>query len=114
MNKVESYQFGQVIINGKTYDSDIIIFPDRVQEEWHRQKGHELSLEEINVILAQNPAVIVIGTGAYGRMKVLPEVRQAAEAANIQLIVQPTGEACEIYNQLSQAQRVVAALHLTC
>ena len=114
MNKVESYQFGQVIINGKTYDSDVIIFPDRVQDDWHRQKSHELSLEEINVILAQDPAVIVIGTGAYGQVQVLPEVSQEAAARNIQLVVQPTAEACEIYNQLATAQRVVAALHLTC
>ena len=114
MNKVESYQFGQVIINGKTYDSDVIIFPDRVQDDWHRQKSHELSLEDVSRILADNPEVLVVGTGAFGRVKVLPEVKQATEARDIQFVVQPTAEACEIYNQLTTAQRVVAALHLTC
>jgi len=114
VNKIDAYQFGRIGINGKTYDSDVVIFPDRVQDEWHRQKGHELSLEDVSRILADNPEVLVVGTGAFGRVMVLPEVSQEAAARNIQLIVQPTAEACEIYNQLSPGQRVAAALHLTC
>ena len=114
MTKVESYQFGQVIISGKTYDSDVIIFPDRVQDDWWRKNSHELSLEAVSHIFTENPEVMIVGTGAYGQVQVLPEVSQEAVARNIQLIVQPTAEACEIYNQLATAQRVVAALHLTC
>ena len=114
MNKIDAYQFGQIGINGKTYDSDVIIFPDRVQDNWRRKNSHELSLEAVSHIFTENPEVLVVGTGAFGRMKVLPEVSQEVAARNIQLIVQTTAEACEIYNQLSPGQRVVAALHLTC
>jgi hypothetical protein len=34
INIVDSYQFGQVVINGKKYTSDVIIFPDRVKKNW--------------------------------------------------------------------------------
>jgi hypothetical protein len=114
MNKIDSYNFGQIVINSQKYTSDVIIFPDRVRGDWWRDEGHELNLKDISLILREKPEVLVVGTGASGLMKVLPEVEKEAAARNIQIIVQPTGEACEIYNQLSQTQNVVAALHLTC
>lgn len=114
MNTIDSYQFGQIVINGRKYTSDVIIFPDRVQGEWWRDEGHELTLKDITGIMNENPEILLVGTGASGLMRVLPEVEPVLKARDIQLIVQPTGEACEIYNQLSPTQRVVAALHLTC
>ncbi len=114
MNTIDSYHFGQIIIDGRKYSSDVIIFPERVQDAWRRKKSHELTLEDIKEIMAENPEVLVVGTGHSGLMRVLPEVEQEVEARNIKLIVQPTSEACHIYIQLSDIQRVVAALHLTC
>ncbi len=114
MNTIDSYLFGQIVINGKKYTSDVIIFPDRVQDDWWRDESHELALKDMSGSLNDTPEILLVGTGASGLMRVLPEVERAAEARNIHLIVQPTGEACETYNQLYQTQRVVAALHLTC
>jgi hypothetical protein len=114
MNTIDAYNFGQIVINGRKYTSDVIIYPDRVQDEWWRDESHELTLKDISGIMSENPEILLVGTGAPGMMRVLPEVAREAEARNIQLIVQPTGEACDIYNQLAPTQRVVAALHLTC
>ena len=114
MNIIDSYQFGQVIVNGKSYTSDVIIFPDRVKDNWWRKRGHELCLEDIAEVIAENPEVLVVGTGESGLMKVLPEVEQAAQAQGIKLIVETTDKACHTYNQLCHSQKVVAALHLTC
>jgi len=114
VNTIDAYSFGQIVISGQKYTSDVIIFPDRVQGDWWRDEGHELNLRDIAGVMEESPEILLVGTGAPGLMKVLPEVEREAEARNIQLIVQPTGEACDIYNQLSPTQRVVAALHLTC
>ena len=114
VNIVDSYQFGQVVVNGKKYTSDVIIFPHRVIDSWWRKSGHQLCLDDIAEVLAENPEVLVVGTGASGLVKVLPEVKQSLEDQGIKLIAQPTSEACNIYNQLCHSQRVVAALHLTC
>jgi hypothetical protein len=43
-----------------------------------------------------------------------PEVEQSLEAAGIEWIALPTGNACQEYNHQSQDQQVAAALHLTC
>ncbi len=114
MNTIDSYHFGQIVINGQKYSSDVVIFSDRVKDDWWRKTGHELCVEDIAEVITENPEVLVVGTGASGLMMVLPEVQEELETRNIKLIVEPTGEACDIYNQLSRFQRVVAALHITC
>jgi len=114
MNIIDSYQFGRIVVNGKHYTSDVIIFPDRVNDNWWRNTSHQLHLDELSEAIAEKPEVLIVGTGASGLMKVLPEVEQSLEAQGIKLIAQPTGEACNLYNQLCHSQRVVATLHLTC
>ncbi len=114
MNIIDSYQFGEIVINGKKYSSDVIIFADRVRDNWWRKTGHQLCLDDIAEVLTENPEVLIVGTGAYDLVKVLPEAQQVVEAQGIELIVEATDKACNTYNQLSRSQRVVAALHLTC
>ena len=114
MNKIDSYHFGQIVISGRKYSSDVIIFPDRVQDAWHRGKSHQLSLKDIAEITDENPDVLIVGTGAAGLVKVLPEVKQEFEARGIKLIAEPTEDACNTYNRLSPSHKAVAALHLTC
>lgn len=114
MNIIDSYQFGLIVINGRKYTSDIIIFPERVKDNWWRKVGHQLCLDDIAEVLTGSPEVLVVGTGASDLMKVLPEVRQVVDARGIELIVEPTDKACHTYNQLCRSRRAVAALHLTC
>jgi len=114
VNTIESYQFGLIGVNGKEYSADIIIFPDSVRSDWWRKEGHELCLEDIAEVITEHPEVLVVGTGASGLMKVLPEVKQAAQAQGIKLITETTDKACDTYNQLCRSQKVVVALHLTC
>ena len=99
MSNIDSYQFGQIVVNGKRYNSDIIIFPHRIWDNWLRKTGHQLSLADIAEVLAENPDVLIVGTGASGMVKVLPEVQQIARAQGIRLIAEPTNRACNTYNQ---------------
>ncbi len=114
MGVIDSYQFGRIVISGRSYTSDVVIYPDRVEDNWYRKTGHQLYLDDLNEVIAGNPEVLIVGTGAFGLVKVLPEVKQSLDTQGIKLIAEPTDEACQIYNQLCQSQRVVAALHLTC
>ncbi len=114
VNIIDSYRFGQVVVSGKKYSSDVIIFPDRVRDNWWRKTEHQLCLEDIAGVTTENPEVLVVGTGASGLMKVLPEVERGVEAQGIKLIVEATDKACHAYNHVCHSQRVVAALHITC
>jgi hypothetical protein len=111
---IDAYAFSKIKINGKTYHSDVIIYPDRVNSSWWRKVGHELGVDDLEDVLDQQPDVIVVGTGDPGLMQVLPETEKLVKSNGIKLIVQPTKEACQTYNRLSSSQKVISMLHLTC
>jgi hypothetical protein len=113
--KIEGYHFGEIVIDGKSYRSDVIIYPDRVQSNWWRIEGHSLALADLEGVLAAQPDVLVVGQGANGLMQVPQATRQRVARAGIRLLAEPTEQACRTYNRLRQGeQKVVAALHLTC
>lgn len=111
---IEKYTFGQIIIDGKKYTSDVIIYPNRVDDNWWRKDGHELSLEDIREIPLKELEALVVGTGNSGFMKVLPETGKYLKSKNIRLIAEETEKACQTYNHLCKTAKVIAALHLTC
>lgn len=112
---IDHFSFGKIVINGNRYDSDLIVFGDVVKPDWWRIKGHELAVADLDAVIAEfNPAIVVVGTGKFGRMKILPETELLLSSRAIRLIAQKTGQACETYNQLFQSERVLGAFHLTC
>ena len=111
---IDTYSFGNIMIDGKTYTSDIIIYPNRINGSWWRKVGHELGVDDLEDVLDQKPDVIVVGMGDPGLMQVLPETEKSIKSRGIKLIVQPTKEACQTYNRLASSQKVIALLHLTC
>lgn len=111
---IDSYDFGEIVINSKRYTSDVIIYPDKVNSHWWRKEGHELCIDDLEDVLDQKPDVIVVGTGNPGLMRVLSETEKLIKSKGVRLIVQSTREACKTYNQLSSTQKVIALLHLTC
>jgi hypothetical protein len=112
---IESYDFGQIVINGRKYSSDIIILPDNtVKDNWWRKEGHKLCLEDLKEVFEAKPEVLVVGTGYNGFMKVSREVKDFAKSKNIKLVVENTRKAWQTYNRLRLSKKVVAAFHLTC
>ncbi len=112
--EIESYSFGRVVINGKVYEKDLIIFPRRIKENWWRKEGHELNPEDIKEVLKEKPKMLIVGTGAYGLLKVKEETKKILERNNIKLLELETKKACEFYNKLKDKNGVILALHLTC
>lgn len=112
--KIEAYRFGSIVVDGQTYERDLIILPDRVLSGWWRREGHKLRARDLDAILEAQPEVLVVGQGAYGRLSVSGKAERALGEAGIELIVEPTKRAVETYNRLRKEQRAAAALHLTC
>ena len=111
---IESYDFGRIIINGKHYNTDLIVFADNVRDGWWRREGHRLYVEDLKDVMEAKPEVLVVGTGYSGLMRVPPETRKYVESEGIEFIAQKTAQACETFNRLVESRKVVAALHLTC
>jgi hypothetical protein len=112
---IEAYSFGRIVVNGKEYTTDLIIFSDRVKDGWWREQGHLLQIKDIEEVVDERLEVLVVGTGYWGLMKVPAETKRYIEAKGIELIIQPTKQAYKTYNKLIQSgKEAVAALHLTC
>lgn len=117
MGVISEYEFGRIVVDGTTYRSDVLILPDGVHPDWWRNEGHELAVADLWELerAGEKPAVLVVGSGANGRMAVLPETRRWLAEQGIELRVARTDEACRLYNALrEQGVNVAAALHLTC
>ncbi len=118
MPEIQAYRFGQMTVDGQRYTADLILLPGGILPNWWRQAGHRLATEDLAAVL--NPEagvrVLVIGTGAYGMMKVPPETVTAIEAAGIDVRIVPTGRAWRVYNDLCarRPQATAGAFHLTC
>jgi hypothetical protein len=113
--KIEKYSFGSITIEGKEYKKDVIIFPDKVLSPWWREEGHSLSLKDLREATKTSPALLIIGTGAYGEMNIPEETLQRLKEKNIETISAKTEEAVKIYNEkLTENKTTIACLHLTC
>jgi len=114
MAMIESYDFGRIVIDGRKFDRDVVIFPDRIDGNWWRKEGHTLSVGDVREIVEAKPEVLVVGTGYSGQMKIHPQTERYLSSSGIELITAKTEEACKTYNNLSKSKRIIAALHLTC
>lgn len=112
--KISSYSFGKMVIDGKTYTQDLIVYPERIEGNWWRKNGHSVCVDDIKGILKEKPDLLVVGKGNPGMMNVLPQTKKALFDAGITLIEEPTEKAIKTYNCLSKTSMVCGAFHLTC
>ena len=113
--RIIGYHFGCMEIDEHSYRSDLILSRAGVKEPWWRQKGHQLQIEDLAEILAQQPDILVVGTGYYGRMKVPEPVRDYLAERGVELHAEQTSLAVKRFNDLQRNNaRLVGAFHLTC
>ncbi|MBW2977643.1 Mth938-like domain-containing protein [Candidatus Woesearchaeota archaeon] len=111
---IDNYTFGKFVIDGKDYNSNVILINKTVRPARHLP-NHELSLNDFVPLVEAKPEYIIIGTGASGVMPVPEDISNFIKEKGIKLIVEKTGDACQTYNALLKEEKKVAAfLHNTC
>jgi hypothetical protein len=112
--RIESYEFGRMVIDGKAYTKDLILLPGRILDGWWRQEGHVLHSTDLEVVIQAELDLLIVGQGADGRMRVADDARQALERAGIAFVASPTPQAVQRCNAASPDKVIAAAFHLTC
>jgi len=115
--KFQNLSFGSLQIDSSMYEHDVIIDRGEIRkrskkpsQKFRDEFGHTpLSVEED---IPWSCARLVIGTGVYGRLPVMKEVRHEAERSKVELLILPTGEAMQILNK--GPANTNAILHVTC
>lgn len=113
---IESTAFGVMTIDGRTYTSDLIIFPDgRVTDGWWRRSGHVLTVDDVLAVVDASPDLIVAGTGTSGRMRPESGLVTFLAEREIAFIAKPNVRAVAIYNEkIASGIKTGACFHLTC
>ncbi len=107
-NLVTGYGAGYVAINHRRYESGLIVLPDRLVEPWGSGGFDGLSEADFEAVLAQEPAIVLLGTGAAQRFPRQQLLRPLIEAG-IGWEVMDLAAACRTYNILMAEGRQVAA-----
>lgn len=110
---ISHYSFGSITIDGKKYEHDVIISLSGIKS-WWRATSHNVSINDLDLILKEKPNLVIFGTGAAGVMKVASETEDYLEKQGIKLLIKKTGDAVKEYNLRQSEAGVVGAFHLTC
>jgi hypothetical protein len=119
MAKVNSFDFGSIVIDGKQYGYDVVILPDGTVKERETSKAmfgnHAITRGEIEELAKAKPETVVVGTGTSGKATISEDAQTYAREAKLNLLVLPSLEAIKKFNQLVDEGRPAAALiHVTC
>ena len=113
MAHILEYRFGRVRIDGKVYHHDVLVCEDEVLSPWVRREGHSLYPDDLEWLMPRKPRTLIIGTGAFGRLRVPGATQEWLKSQGIELIALPTKAAITEYNRHASGH-VACGLHLTC
>jgi len=102
-----SCSFGRLFINGNPYTDDLIIHPDgKIVGPWWRQRGHQISWNDLTDLIDAAPEVIVAGTGVSDMVKPDKDLEKNLSHLSIEFIAAPNQKAMETFNDLISKKRV--------
>jgi len=111
------FTFGSIEIDGKTYEHDVVIDHSRIRKrkkkpsrKFREEFGHTpLSVEEE---IPWQCRRLVVGSGKYGSLPVMEQVKREAHRRKIELLIVPTDEASKVLGK--DGLDTNAILHVTC
>jgi hypothetical protein len=110
--------FGELDVDGQRFAKDVVIEAGQIRKRkkkpskvYRDRYGHTpLSVAEA---IPWRGRRLIVGTGAYGRLPIMPEVADEAQRRGIELVIVPTEQACQLIGDCPAAE-VNAILHITC
>ena len=109
LNTFSGYGEGFVVVNGRRHEHNLIVTPEQLLP-WSVASFNALGEADFEAILALNPEILLLGTGAKQRFP-HPRLTRALAAKRIGVEAMDLQAACRTYNILmSEERRVVAAI----
>ncbi|MFP4364922.1 MAG: MTH938/NDUFAF3 family protein [Spirochaetia bacterium] len=113
--KVQEYSFGKIMVNGKSYETDLVIDQGEIKKRKknaskHLKPNYGHTPLTVNENIPWNCSTLVIGTGKTGSLPITDEVYQEAENRGVQVIAKPTEDAIHLLGK----DNTNFILHLTC
>jgi len=112
---VKATGFGWIETDCGRFESDVLVYPEGKIEnryDYPAVDSHLISQEEVQRVLQDTVAVLVIGTGQSGLAALAEPAQKFLKQRGIKFRVLPTPEAIVYYNRLAEPK--AAIFHLTC
>jgi hypothetical protein len=110
------FQFGSIKIDGVSFKHDVVIDRGKIRKrrkkpskKFREEFGHPVSAEEEMPWKCQR---LIVGTGRYGSLPVMAEVKCEARRREIELLILPADQALETL--VKKPKETNAILHVTC
>lgn len=119
MAKIDSFNFGFIVVDGKQYVCDVLILPDgtvtKREASGRRLGSHTISRSEIESLYRAQPDVILVGCGTSWLARLSEDAEAYLQEANLNPVILPSSLAVKTFNQLvGEGKRVAALIHITC
>jgi hypothetical protein len=109
---IESISMGKLLFKGKVSRSDTIVFKDKMDTKWWIKERNSIQMCDLESVMAVNPEVIVFGTGFMLPISMSIETQKEIKRKGIELIIEKSEEAMEIFNSKVKDKETVGLFHL--
>ena len=118
--KIDGTSFGQITIDGKTYEHDVLI--SLAGEVSKRKKklskkvygtSHVVSRGEAEYVYEKGCEELILGTGQSDNVRLSPEAAEYFAKKDCAVVAKPTPQAIEAFNR-SRARKKIGLFHVTC
>ncbi|HNP34647.1 MAG TPA: MTH938/NDUFAF3 family protein [Woeseiaceae bacterium] len=106
---IRKIAIGEIQIGADTYRKAVALTADEVLGDWHAKPIADLTIDDLDQVLATGPELIVLGTG---NNNIFPprEIMFALAKKGIGFEVMDTGAAARTFNVLANEGRKFAAI----
>jgi hypothetical protein len=117
--KITETHFGSITAGGKSHSNDILIRLDGTVEKRKKKlskevfgTSHILSQAEAEYVYQEGAALLLIGSGQSGLVKLSPEAAAFFEKKHCRVELLPTPQAIQRWNELEEP--CIGLFHITC
>ena len=117
--RIDHTAFGEITIDGKTYDHDAII---RLSGEIVKRKKklskklygtlHVVSEDEAKFIFEKGCRRLILGSGQEGNVRLSPEAGAFFAKKDCEVVIEPTPQAIRAFNEAHGKK--IGLFHVTC
>ncbi len=116
---IDATKFGNITIDGETYEHDVIIHLSGKVEKRKKKlskaeygTSHIISKDEAKFIYEDGCETLVVGAGKEGNVRLSPEASGYFKKKGCKVVLQPTPEAIRSFNQ--SRGKAIGLMHVTC
>ena len=117
--RIKDTTFGNITIDGKTYDHDVVIRLDGdiVKRKKKLSKklygtSHVVSKDEAKFVFEKGSELLILGSGQEGSVRLSPEAEAYLAKKRCKVVIQPTPGAVRAFNEARGKK--IGLFHVTC